>query len=207
MCVEGEGSQGSPVPPRPRNFLSSLKLVLCGVGDVVSCRGWAEGSAGKEAVGESLGSCSPEQEQLRSVPSQSVNAFSPDSWHRLTICFFSPLEIQAGMISQDLEAGEGRREEPIALNKMKPEKAGAFWLSQGRHCKCDNRAGGWTSQHALGKDALGWLPRTPLRFHLEWQVPSSSGVPRCAQVCQAQHSALCSHCLLNPHNHPRRAPL
>lgn len=56
MCVEGEGSQGSPVPPRPHNFLSSLKLVLCRVGDVVSCRGWAEGSAGKEAVGESLGS-------------------------------------------------------------------------------------------------------------------------------------------------------
>lgn len=129
MCVEGEGSQGSPVPPRPRNFLSSLKLVLCRVGDAVPCRGWAEGSAGKEAVGESLGSCSPEQEQLRSVPSQSVNAFSPDSWHHLTICFFSPLEIQAGMISQDLEAGEGRREEPIALNKMKPEKAGAFGLS------------------------------------------------------------------------------
>lgn len=156
MCVEGEGSQGSPVPPRPCNSLSSLKLVLCRVGDAVSCRGWAEGSAGKEAVGESLGSCSPEQEQLRSVPSQSVNAFSPDSWHHLTICFFSPLEIQAGMISQDLEAGEGRREEPIALNKMKPEKAGAFGLSRGGIASVITGLGGglpsmpWARMHLAG---------------------------------------------------------
>lgn len=30
------------------------------------------------------------------------------------------------MISHDLEAGKGRKEEPISLNKIKSEKAGAY---------------------------------------------------------------------------------
>lgn len=66
----------------------------------------------KQGVGESRGSRKREREQLCSVPSQSVNSFSFDSWRRLSDLLFSPLEMQAGRISYDLAAGEGEERSP-----------------------------------------------------------------------------------------------
>lgn len=80
------------------------------------------------------------------------------SWFLASLLRFAFLtsEIQAGVISRDLEVGEGMREESISLNKIKPEKARI--LSQGRPSKCDSGPGGWISQHVPGKDILGQLP-------------------------------------------------
>lgn len=73
---------------------------------------WGGGprACGEGGVGESLGSRHREQGKLCSVPSQSVNSFSLQFWYRFPDLLFSPLKIQAGLISHDGEAGAGSRE-------------------------------------------------------------------------------------------------
>lgn len=83
-----------------------------------------------------------------------MNSFSLDSWHHSSDLLFSPLEIQAGMISYNLGVGG---EEHISLNKIKSEKAGTLEFYPRRGIPNVRMRVGGDFPAVPGKDALGRL--------------------------------------------------
>lgn len=111
------------------------------------------------------------------------------------------------MISHDLEAREGRKEEPISLNKIKSEKAGAsrpeFYLRGGIPSVITGLGDGFPSMSQGRMHLAGYL------FNSSKLSPGAAGascpgVPRYARLCAKHFPPMVS---LNLHSHPRKGAI